>query len=86
MTSPVTGTATAVRRGPVVRGVRREVGRVGMSVLSDQQLAGVIMWVPAGGIYLVAALILLTRWIGEPEPAGRSRRSARRYRPRPREV
>ena len=42
-----------------------------MSVLSDQQLAGVIMWVPAGGIYLVAALILLTRWIGEPEPAGR---------------
>jgi putative membrane protein len=31
----------------------------GISALADQQLAGVIMWVPAGTIYLVATLALL---------------------------
>jgi putative membrane protein len=31
--------------------------------LTDQQLAGVIMWIPAGGIYLAAALVLLVTWI-----------------------
>jgi putative membrane protein len=31
--------------------------------LADQQLAGVIMWVPAGMIYLGAALALLVAWI-----------------------
>jgi cytochrome c oxidase assembly factor CtaG len=36
----------------------------GLSPLSDQQLAGVIMWIPAGGVYLVAALVVLRRWIG----------------------
>jgi putative membrane protein len=46
----------------------------GLSPLGDQQLAGVIMWVPAGGIYVVAALLLLRQWIVEPAsrpPAGR---------------
>ncbi len=36
----------------------------GLSPLADQQLSGVIMWVPAGGIYLVAALLLLRAWLG----------------------
>ena len=31
----------------------------GLTALEDQQLAGVIMWVPAGTIYLVATLVLL---------------------------
>ena len=31
--------------------------------LADQQLAGVIMWIPAGLVYLGAALALLVRWI-----------------------
>jgi len=35
----------------------------GLTPLADQQLAGVIMWVPAGGVYLVVALWLLVRWI-----------------------
>jgi cytochrome c oxidase assembly factor CtaG len=30
-----------------------------MSALRDQQLAGTIMWVPAGMVFLVAALALL---------------------------
>ncbi len=28
----------------------------------DQQIAGLIMWIPAGAIYLLAALALLARW------------------------
>ncbi len=35
----------------------------GLDPLSDQQLAGVIMWVPAGLVYLVAALALLVAWV-----------------------
>lgn len=37
--------------------------------LADQQLAGVIMWVPGGFIYLTAALTLLAHWIGATEGA-----------------
>lgn len=33
----------------------------GLTPLADQQLAGVIMWIPAGTIYLAAALIALRR-------------------------
>jgi cytochrome c oxidase assembly factor CtaG len=35
----------------------------GLTPLEDQQLAGVIMWVPAGTIYAGAALALLALWI-----------------------
>lgn len=38
----------------------------GMSALADQQLAGVVMWIPAGGVYLLVALVLLARWINTP--------------------
>jgi putative membrane protein len=35
----------------------------GLDPLTDQQVAGVIMWIPAGGIYLTAALVLLVTWV-----------------------
>jgi len=35
----------------------------GLDPLADQQLAGVIMWVPAGVIYLGVALTLLAVWL-----------------------
>ncbi len=41
----------------------------GLTPLADQQLAGVIMWVPAGAVYLVAALLLLRAWINTPSRA-----------------
>ena len=41
----------------------------GLDPLADQQLAGVIMWVPAGAVYLLAALALLTRWIRDSDGA-----------------
>jgi cytochrome c oxidase assembly factor CtaG len=36
----------------------------GLTPLEDQELAGLIMWVPAGTIYAGAALALLAVWIG----------------------
>jgi putative membrane protein len=40
----------------------------GLTPLEDQQLAGVIMWVPAGVVYLGAALGLMIVWISQPPP------------------
>ena len=46
----------------------------GLDPLADQQLAGVIMWVPAGVVYVIAALALVAVWIrtSEAPPAVRS--------------
>jgi putative membrane protein len=35
----------------------------GMSALQDQQLGGLIMWVPAGMLLTVVALVLLAKWM-----------------------
>jgi putative membrane protein len=53
----------------------------GLTALEDQQLAGVIMWVPGGLIYLVAALALFGMWLSAgaapaPAPSTPARRSA----------
>lgn len=40
--------------------------RWGFSPLEDQQLAGAIMWVPAGTVYLAAATALFLAWIRRP--------------------
>lgn len=37
----------------------------GLTPLADQQLAGLIMWVPPGLAYLVAALAIAASWLGE---------------------
>ena len=36
----------------------------GLSPLEDQQLGGLIMWIPGGIVYLIAGLVLGARWIG----------------------
>lgn len=41
----------------------------GLSALEDQQLAGLIMWIPAGTIYLLIALGMFAAWL---EAVGRS--------------
>jgi putative membrane protein len=45
----------------------------GLTPLEDQQLGGLIMWVPAGVIYLAAGLLLFGLWLRESE-----RRAVRR--------
>lgn len=39
----------------------------GLSALEDQQLGGLIMWVPAGLVYIVAGLALCAGWMRESE-------------------
>jgi len=38
-------------------------GAWGLAPLADQQLAGLIMWAPGSGLYLLAAAALLSRWL-----------------------
>ena len=42
-------------------------GAWGLTPIEDQQLAGLIMWVPAGVSYLIAALLLFARWMHSSE-------------------
>jgi putative membrane protein len=46
--------------GPITR-------QWGLDALEDQQLAGLIMWVPAGIILVVLGLALFTAWLAEAE-------------------
>ncbi len=53
-----------------------EAERWGLTPLEDQQLAGLLMWVPAGTVYAGAALVMAAAWIGgsaRATPAGRLR-------------
>lgn len=44
-------------------------GALGFSALEDQQLGGLVMWVPAGMAYLGAGLLLVARWLSWDGPA-----------------
>jgi putative membrane protein len=41
----------------------------GLTPLQDQQLAGLIMWVPAGVVYVLAAALLFLRWMSDTDTA-----------------
>jgi putative membrane protein len=45
--------------------------RWGVDALADQQLAGLLMWVPSGVIWIVLGLALLAAWLGESERRAR---------------
>jgi putative membrane protein len=45
----------------------------GLTPLEDQQLGGLLMWVPGGILYLVAGLALLASWLREAEYRARRR-------------
>jgi putative membrane protein len=47
-----------------------DAGRWGWTALADQQLGGLIMWVPAGVVYLAVGLALFARWLGPEQRAG----------------
>ena len=44
----------------------------GIGALADQQLAGLLMWIPSGMLYLVIIAVLFVRWM-DAEPARTSR-------------
>lgn len=45
----------------------------GLTPLEDQQLAGLIMWVPAGMLYVLAGLLFCAAWLRESERQVRQR-------------
>ena len=44
-----------------------ETASWGLTPLEDQQLGGLIMWIPAGVVYIVAGLALFAGWLQEAE-------------------
>ncbi|MGE5537543.1 MAG: cytochrome c oxidase assembly protein [Gemmatimonas sp.] len=52
--------------------------RCGLSPLADQQVAGVLMWVPMGLVYVALAAWVFWRWMDEAERRARRRDLARR--------
>jgi putative membrane protein len=42
-----------------------------VDALVDQQLAGLLMWVPSGVIFIVFGLAVLAAWLGESERRAR---------------
>ncbi len=52
---------------------QHEPAAFGLSALEDQQLGGLVMWVPGGFVYLAAALTVVGTWLS---PAPRLRRVA----------
>jgi cytochrome c oxidase assembly factor CtaG len=84
--STVLGALLTFARGPWYTSHLGSTAAWGLTALEDQQLAGVIMWVPGGLIYLVAALALFGLWLSAgagpaPGPSRRARRSAAQLAP-----
>jgi cytochrome c oxidase assembly factor CtaG len=71
----VLGALIALAPTPVYLAQTRMAQEWGLTPLEDQQLAGIIMWVPGGIIYAAAALWMLAAWIH-----GASRGGADEYR------
>jgi cytochrome c oxidase assembly factor CtaG len=49
----------------------------GLTALEDQQLGGIIMWVPGGIVYLAAALYLMFKWLTASESRAKKRDAMR---------
>lgn len=69
----VLGALLVVARSPWYGAYASGRSAFGLTPLQDQQLAGLVMWVPAGLLYLVAALHTTHRWLGAAASAVRRR-------------
>jgi cytochrome c oxidase assembly factor CtaG len=61
------GAMMTIARTPWYPAYAPREAALGMSPLQDQQLAGLIMWIPASIPYLIAALLLLAAWMRDSE-------------------
>ncbi len=50
-----------------------------ISPLEDQQLAGLLMWVPAGLVFVAGGLVLFAAWLRESDRRARTNNFARRF-------
>jgi putative membrane protein len=79
--SSILGALLTFSRQPWYPAYARTAPAWGLSALEDQQLGGLIMWVPAGVVYMAAGLILFAVWIRvgrgeEPDPIPHSELNA----------
>jgi putative membrane protein len=63
----VLGALMAFSRAPWYPAYATSAAAWGLTPMADQQLAGLIMWIPASLAYLVAALAIMRRWLRESE-------------------
>jgi cytochrome c oxidase assembly factor CtaG len=57
------GILLSIARTPIYPGQTAAASQWGLTPLEDQQLAGLIMWVPTGLVYAVATLAMIAVWI-----------------------
>ena len=57
------GALMTMARAPWYSAYTLGPGAWGLTPMQDQQLAGLVMWIPAGGVYLIAALYTFRRWL-----------------------
>jgi len=75
------GALLTLSRTPWYPPYARTAGAWGLSALEDQQLAGLIMWVPASISYLAAGLWLFAAWLRESDRGAARREAAPRLEP-----
>ncbi len=63
----IAGMAIAFSESPIYPHYEAVPRLWGLSVMADQRLAGVIMWVPGSMMYIIFALILTARWLKQEE-------------------
>jgi putative membrane protein len=81
MTSGLLGALMTFANGAWYLDHTAYVGAWGLTPLEDQQLAGLLMWIPSGVVYVMAAGFLLSAWINavERRVTERERRLAREF-------
>jgi putative membrane protein len=65
--STVLGALLTVAPSTWYRSYEETAAQRHVSALADQQLAGLVMWVPSGVIFIVIGLALAAAWLGESE-------------------
>src|SRR5205085_3480997 len=65
--SSALGALLTVAPSPWYGEYARQAGAWRVDALADQQLAGLLMWIPAGVVFIVFGLALLAAWLGEAE-------------------
>lgn len=61
------GLAIVFASGPIYTYYEAMPRLWGLSVMEDQRIGGVIMWIPGSMMYIIAALILVSRWLQHEE-------------------
>jgi cytochrome c oxidase assembly factor CtaG len=67
------GILLSLARSPLYPAQTSQAPLWGLSALEDQQIAGLIMWIPAGLVYAGAAIALAGFWIAHSAHLGRKR-------------